>query len=78
MKRCHYEINKNIPYRVESNTLGEEIKRLDRAILNNNDTLNEGQDYIIKSINRLEIIQKRANSDFITDLKKVNEIISKK
>jgi hypothetical protein len=58
--------------------LNIQIKKLEKNIVNNTILLEDGQDYLMQSINNLRIIETRANSNFIIGLKTIDEIISKK
>jgi hypothetical protein len=89
MCRCEFEIYENINYYKlkrqfkystweDSHALKIQIKRLDEVILSNNNSLDEGREYIIESLNKLKSIEKNIYNIFIKDLQKIDEIINKK
>jgi len=76
----YYKLKRQFKYSTweEALALNEQIKRLDKSIVNNTILLEDGQDYLMHSINNLRIIETRANGNFITGLRTIDEIISKK
>jgi hypothetical protein len=89
MCRCDSEIYQNVNYYKlkrqfkystweEALALNIQIKKLEKNIINNTILLEDGQDYLMESINNLRIIETRANGNFIMGLKMIDEIISKK
>jgi len=89
MCRCDSEIYQNVNYYKskhqfkystweEALALNIQIKKLEKNIVNNTILLEDGQDYLMQSINNLRIIETRANGNFIMGLKMIDEVINKK
>lgn len=89
MRRCDSEIYQNVNYYKlkgqfkystwqDTLLLNIQIKKLEENTVNNTKLLEDGQDYLMDSINNLRIIETRANGNFIMGLKMIDEIISSK
>jgi len=89
MCRCEFIISENVSYYKSKRqykystwedacALKVQIKRLDEVIQRNNYSLDQGREYVLESIDKLKLIEKNVNNNFIKDLQKMDKTINEK